>query len=116
MKKNKGFLIFFLIAASLFLCALLPDCTDPKAVCVTTIDIAAKAIVRCDPDTNLAETKKQLLKAWALGNCGTIKKIRDIAGLYECLDWLKEVDCEVINSGQKPPTCENQLLMSIDEF
>ncbi len=116
-KKSKWQLLFITITVSLLLGAYLPDCTDPQVTCLSVVDVAAKAIVRCEPGSNFEEIKQSLLETWALGDCRLIKKIRDPVGLInDCLPWLSQVSCSVLTSGKRPPACQNQLLLTTDEF
>ena len=106
-----------IISSLIIITGLLPDCSDPEKICETAVEIAATAIVRCESNSSLEQTKQALMDEWALGSCKTIKKIRDIDSLVnDCLPWLEKVSCNVLLSGRKLPACENQLLMSTVEL
>ncbi len=117
LQKRKWSLFFALT----FVCALLgtymPDCTDTESACLTVVDVAAKAILRCEPGSDLETIKQDLLEKWALGDCKLIKRIRDPKGLVnDCLPWMQKASCHILVSGKQPPACQNQLLFTTSEF
>ena len=110
-----------LCLATLVACALLgsyiPDCTDSEATCLAVVDVAAKAIWRCEPDSELEAIKQDLLEKLTLGDCRLIKKIRDPKALInDCLPWMQKASCHLLVSGKQPPACQNQLLFTASEF
>jgi hypothetical protein len=96
--------------------AFLYDCTDPEEVCNKAVEVATLAVSRCDSTSNYHQTKENLLQMWALGDCKTIKKIRDINALIDdCWPWLEKVSCDLLLSGKTHPACQNQLLIQDTE-
>jgi hypothetical protein len=117
LQKRKRCFFFVTVVTCTLLGSYIPDCTDTEATCLSVVDIAAKTIVRCEPGSDLDVIKQSLLEQWVLGDCKLVKKIRDPKGLInDCLPWMERASCRILNSGNKPEACQNQLLLTTSEF
>jgi len=92
--------------------ALLCGCgTSPVTACEDVVDAVGVAFVRCGFGTpeaveSVAETE--------FGGCENIDDIRDIDELYEeCIPAIRTLDCDDIEAGRVPASCENQFLIEI---
>jgi hypothetical protein len=90
----------------------MPRC-DEEQLCNAAAELSAKTELRCGSSRSFEEAAKAFKEKVAFGDCRTIKSIRDRDSLVnQCLPWLENASCDLLNQGQILPACLNQFSTS----